>query len=331
MSLRAATIFVCSHCHRLCFTDPEDLGIIPCSLTLDTPCHSSPDDPDFLCDACALQSLELVSAKIEFYETSRLYYDRFDITDKSVFVDTLESQVTATTTAIEHILLCSDEVMTATTTLTARPPVQRPPPSNFTAPPESPKQVTPNLSPVSFPSQTTPDEPFSSLILGVAFKIGVSGHYGTINGLRLGTNEAQDVKANEIDCALLHLGHLTVACADRAAVNTGTVLLSDHVMVKVGNKYQALSASDMYSRSRVKRFNQGLDVLMDLCHQIFESPMVSNKGLVPPFTVRVESHVVGSDDYHFRPANPSIWSRPMKFLLTNFKFLMFAGLKQAVG
>ena len=319
------TIFVCAKCGHLCLF-PTESAELPHSISFDPRERASVDVGSFLCDPCAIRELQIISAKLKFYNTKRLYYDRFDIGDKSIFVETLEQQVAEVATVTPHFMSSVDDLVLdveSVTMATQKPKV---------FPPEDKPQHPPKPAAEPVPStESHASGAFSSLMLAVAFKIGVSNHYGTINGQRLGTNEARQVKSAEIDCALFYLSHLAVALATRAAVNTGDVMLNERVMVRVKGKYQKLTASDTHSSSKVKRFNQGLDVLMGLCQKVFESPLVTEtRGLMPPFQIRVDKHIVGSDDYYFNTRHPMLWSRPMKFLLTDFQFLLFSGLKEAV-
>ena len=347
-------LYVCKRCGSLCLTFPEFFienyndsrdtssiiinsfeNEIPEEMTFSTDSGSHDKleifeelksffiDPFFpVCNVCAADLTQKVKSRIKFYNAAELSYSRFDIPDKTVFSKQLESEVNELKEQNMKLKLEMEKNKTFKPDITEteiQPIHDNSLKNNRKYSFMSSFKVTPGMT------------YFKSIMLPVTFKISVSRHYATINSRKLGQNNQKIINYEEINQALYFLAQLIKISCLMANVDSSSILINNNVTIILeDNSLVSLNSNDMKKRNTVHRFNRAIHSLFSLSKKLFQSPASQNGSMRPPYMIHTDTHQISKENYLFDYSQPSKWIQPMKFLLTDYKFLLAFGLNNAV-
>jgi len=175
-----------------------------------------------------------------------------------------------------------------------------------------------------------------------AFYISVKGHFGTINGFKLGRLPAQPVGWDEINAALGQVVLLLESLAKQVGYDFKTVVLhpmgsyskiADRTKPEVQNELYNFSSSEFFIRqgssssSAGKRFNTALSLLLRAVKELG----VYGSKIDPTFRLpqRIEGDSIFSSAEHSRGgksiqavAAEEEWTKALKYMLIDLKALL---------
>lgn len=347
-------LFVCEKCGQLCFTR-KDFWDTPSrqSDSTDNPEKQNPifilkqrdlsqaenfidfiksaDCPFPLCPVCCQMVIQRLISRKKFVENASAFYSRLDIPCKSIFAETLVEEVSKNQKEINDLMQIADEFSDRKIDeILHRGPRQS---KKEVEVPKIEKQrkrglkkrvssyiVNPLLS-------RYPIEPFSSLIMSGTWRIYCLQHYGTINNARLGNNCPDEVPYEEIAQAFMFLSHLILFICRISSVDAKSIVINCHVTLSKDDKYYPLTPMDLTKKKTIVIFNDALNIFMEICSRIFVSLKELDNGTVP-FDIDLNQHTIGSESYLFTKKKSREWTKAMKKLLRNFKYIQYFSMKK---
>jgi beclin len=162
-----------------------------------------------------------------------------------------------------------------------------------------------------------------------AFHISYDGHFGTINGFRLGRLPSQQVEWWEINAALGQVVLLLHTMARRCNFSFSKFKLHSNgsfsKMSKIddpSNTYELYGSNDI-NIGRIfwnKRFNQALVMLLYCVNEFGTHAHTLDPNFKPP-------HAIGKDtidqvSIKLQMSEVKVWTRALKYLLGNLKYLL---------
>ena len=313
--------------------------------------NSNFETPFPICNSCASTVLQRIKSRIQFLNTSQQLFLRLDIGDKSVFSKTLHQEIDSIKTETDAFKDASNEsekqakrinleglkgnrssefigYIRSIESLEKEDAEERD--GKLVKIVQSPSMESTSDSQRDEDSTyktTQQQEQFSSLTLSVVFHISYDKHFGTINYMRLGQTAARTVPYDEINSGFVVFLHLItnicrLANFDYSSLKFGVTCSINDI---------ELNANDMNSRRGVAHFNKAIHELFAFCEQLFIIiKNITNKNLVPPFTIKSDEKKIEKENYNLEYNDPSKWTTAMKYLLADFKFIQCQTMKTSI-
>eukprot|EP01112_Ceratiomyxa_fruticulosa_P023175 TRINITY_DN8758_c0_g1_i2.p1 TRINITY_DN8758_c0_g1~~TRINITY_DN8758_c0_g1_i2.p1 ORF type:complete len:620 (-),score=138.03 TRINITY_DN8758_c0_g1_i2:19-1878(-) len=168
-------------------------------------------------------------------------------------------------------------------------------------------------------------------ILNDSFHIWHDGHFGTINSFRLGRLPSQPVDWNEINAAWGLATQLLNSMAKKLSVSGFRFtqyrpfpLGSQSKMERIenGNTYELFGSSDI-SLGRLfwyRRFDNGMVAFLMCLKEMADFAESQDKTLSLPY--KMEKDKVGDMSIKIQFNNEETWTKSLKYMLTNLKWLL---------
>jgi len=170
-----------------------------------------------------------------------------------------------------------------------------------------------------------------------AFHISYDGHFGTINGFRLGKLPSQIVEWAEINAALGQVVALLQTIAKQANFK-----FSKYNLIPMGsfskmtkkddtNQYELYGSNEL-SLSKLfwyRRFDQALQWLLQCIRELSDHA----SSMDPSFKQRyiIKNEKIGDVSIRLQFTTEADWTKALKYMLTNLKFLLVWCSKREVG
>ncbi|EAX92932.1 hypothetical protein TVAG_335940 [Trichomonas vaginalis G3] len=270
------------------------------------------------CNSCSSNILQSIRKKSGFLNYGESLFLRLDITDKFIFANTLKEEIEKIINEKNAFLEAKTEYEKETNRLKTQGGKRRN--SSYLTKGYVEGEIN---SSALVPKTSGPPRAFSSLTSCMIFHISYNRFYGTINTLRLGQNISREVPYEEINNGFTMLFHLIssmcrIGNIDCSNLTNGIPLTIDGTV---------LNAADTTYRKGVVVFNQAITKLFAFCSSLFMNSIVGTHSLTPPFIINTEENTISQESFLFDAKNPDGWTRAMKLLLFNFKFIQMKMLK----
>lgn len=156
-----------------------------------------------------------------------------------------------------------------------------------------------------------------------AFNISYDKFYCTINKQRIGITTCDNISIDEVDRGLNYLGQL-VFNLSRIMQITNDSIFSEFqfypsLMIKCNDTFIQFSMKEKKEKTLQLFFNK----LFELCFKLFDKIRMVFKDIYPPYIIDLKTNKIGNCNFIFNKNNPNIWNQAMKYLLFDFKLLMF--------
>lgn len=160
------------------------------------------------------------------------------------------------------------------------------------------------------------------------FHIWHEGHFGTINGFRLGRLPSQPVDWNEINAAWGQATLLLYTIAKKCNFKFSTYRLlpigSASKMERISDRstYELYGSSDI-SLGRLfwyRRFDYGMAAFLGCLKEMGEFVENQDKSFKLPY--RIDKDKVGDMSIRIQFNNEETWTKALKYMLTNLKYLL---------
>lgn len=155
-----------------------------------------------------------------------------------------------------------------------------------------------------------------NLLYPVVFHIGFEHFFGLINHARIGQDLKFSIPPDEISTSLLFLRHLINSIANLLKIVIPPVVTFLPV--------------DLKRKANVDSFNQNIQKFFISCDTLFSTIMHKYPHLTPPSLVDLKKKQIANQNYFFERDNPLSWTRAMKLLLVDFKFIQFNLLQEKI-
>eukprot|EP01119_Soliformovum_irregulare_P015005 TRINITY_DN4177_c0_g1_i1.p1 TRINITY_DN4177_c0_g1~~TRINITY_DN4177_c0_g1_i1.p1 ORF type:complete len:400 (+),score=81.72 TRINITY_DN4177_c0_g1_i1:168-1202(+) len=160
------------------------------------------------------------------------------------------------------------------------------------------------------------------------FHIWHDGHFGTINNFRLGRLPSQPVDWNEINAAWGQTTLLLYTLAKKLNFTFSTYRLfpmgSNSKMERISDKstYELFGSSDV-SLGRLfwyRRFDNGMVAFLGCLKELGDFAEAKDKAFRLPY--RIEKEKINEMSIRMQFNNEETWTKALKYMLTNLKFLL---------
>ena len=170
-------------------------------------------------------------------------------------------------------------------------------------------------------------------VLNSAFHIWHNGHFGTINGLRLGRLQTVPVEWSEINAALGQAALLLVTLARNAGaafVRYKVMPYGNQSFVEVLEGKKKNHHWPLYSSAGLRifadsKFDLGLVAYLDCLNQLKQHIEISSKSrFALPYTISKDRIGNGKEFYSIKTQfnTPEGWTKALKFVLTNLRWAL---------
>jgi hypothetical protein len=183
---------------------------------------------------------------------------------------------------------------------------------------------TKKSEPTAEPKRFRPPEVLdgmASFSLFRAFFISHFRHFGTINGLRLGTLPSVVVPAWEIECAFALLGGLLMGIYGILELKRNDFKIGSSLSVKLENGSFLEISGGFQSSKSIDAFNEAMESLFRICFRIFHEPQMGRVGIMLPNQIDPSDNTIGGHSFLYEKANPENWTLAMKLLLWDLKYI----------
>jgi len=158
--------------------------------------------------------------------------------------------------------------------------------------------------------------------LNESFYISHEGEFGTINGLRLGTMPQEPVEWNEINAAFGFAAMLLDAISKQVGFDFFVWRVrprgSESLMVNIQNSTQTLNLFCNANWLWKSSFNAGISAFADCVDEMADFARREDPSFFLPH--RIGPSTVNAVSVHY--SNSESWTRAMKYLLTDLKWLL---------
>jgi len=168
-----------------------------------------------------------------------------------------------------------------------------------------------------------------------AFHISYDGHFGTINGFRLGRLPSQDVEWPEINAALGQVVLLLQTIARQANFKfTKFTLLPMGSFSKMSKKDDPATVYELYGSKDLsigklfwyRRFDQALVWLLHCIREFSDHISSVDKTFKQKYLLK--NDMIGDVSIKTQFNTDPKWTKALKYMLTNLKFLLLWSSKQ---
>lgn len=271
-----------------------------------------------LCNSCAQNIITKIKKELAFLNFAESLFLRLDITDKFIFANNLKAEIDNIIIEKNAFAEAKTEYEKETNRLKTQGAKRRN--SAFLLKGYTEHQTE---SKIETPKTAGPPLTFSSLTFCMVFHISYNRFYGTINQMRLGQNIARDVPYEEINDGFMMLFQLIGAMCRIGNIECSILSLS----VPLSIDGSVLNAYDTSYRRGAAVFNTALKKLFAFCADLFMNSIVCSHSLTPPFVINTDDSTISQESFLFDFKNPDGWTRAMKLLLFDFKFIQMKMMK----
>lgn len=170
-------------------------------------------------------------------------------------------------------------------------------------------------------------------VLNTAFHIWHNGHFGTINGLRLGRLQTVPVEWSEINAALGQAALLLVTLARNAGASFErykVIPYGNQSFVEVLEGKKKKQHWPLYSSAGLRlfadsKFDLGLVAYLDCLNQLKQHIEVSSRShFALPYTISKDRIGNGKEYYSVKTQFNTLegWTKALKFILTNLRWAL---------
>ena len=149
----------------------------------------------------------------------------------------------------------------------------------------------------------------------LCFNISYSGHYGTINSMRIGSLRSSPVPQEEVQNGLYLICRYLKHLLNLNNIQSDDFIINSSIIFFINLKQHELLYKE--KKLNVGEFNTALDRMMTYFEKLFT--VLSTKAISPPNSIETSKKMISGRSYLYSPNDPFDFVLAMKRLLINLK------------
>ena len=153
------------------------------------------------------------------------------------------------------------------------------------------------------------------------FYIGHFGHYGTINGIKIGINLNDNLSKNELNNGLFMIGHLVYLLNKYLNKEINNLEINTNIILYENGENPIQFYLKSFEIQKINNFNIALNRFFNIIYSLYTINGQYDPLITPPFLINLNSKTINGLKYEIDIQNPNLWAEPMKLLLLDLKII----------